>query len=102
MAVILQVDFPTSGPFGQEMSQAYQTLAESINQEDGMIWKIWTENSDLQEAGGIYLFDRKDNAEKYLKMHTARLTSFGIKDIRGRIFQVNLPLSHINHADFLQ
>lgn len=87
MAVILQVDFPTSGPFGQEMSQAYQTLAESINQEDGMIWKIWTENSDLQEAGGIYLFDRKDNAEKYLKMHTARLTSFGIKEFEEEFFR---------------
>ena len=45
MAVILQVDFPSQGPFGEEMSQAYQQLAESINQEDGILWKIWTENS---------------------------------------------------------
>lgn len=102
MAVILQVDFPTSGPFGEEMSQAYKTLAESINQETGILWKIWTENSDTQEAGGIYLFDSQDNAEKYLKMHTARLTSFGIKNIRGKIFQVNLPLSYINQVQFLK
>lgn len=40
MAVILQVDFPSQGPFGAEMSQAYQQLAESINQEDGLLWKI--------------------------------------------------------------
>lgn len=101
MAVILQVDFPTPGPFGEEMSRAYQTLAESINQEAGMIWKIWTENSDAQEAGGIYLFDSQDNAEKYLKMHTARLKNFGIKDIRGEIFQINLPLSAINQSHFI-
>lgn len=102
MAVILQVDFPSQGPFGEAMSQAYQTLAESINLETGMIWKIWTENSDTQEAGGIYLFDYQENAEKYLKMHTARLTSFGVKSIRGKIFQINSVLSDINQANFLK
>ena len=101
MAVILQVDFPSQGPFGEEMSQAYQQLAESINQEDGVLWKIWTENSAAQEAGGIYLCDSQDHAEKYLRMHTARLQSFGIDNIRGKIFEVNQPLSTINQADFL-
>lgn len=101
MTVILQVDFPSQGPFGEEMHQAYQQLAESINQEDGMLWKIWTENSATQEAGGIYLFDSQANAEKYLHMHTARLQSFGIHNIRGKIFEVNQALSTINQADFL-
>jgi len=101
MAVILQVDFPSLGPFGEEMSQAYQQLAESINQEDGLLWKIWTENSANQEAGGIYLFDSQANAEKYLHMHTARLQSFGIDHIRGKISEVNQALSAINQADFL-
>lgn len=101
MAVILQVDFPSQGPFGEEMSQAYQQLAESINQEDGLLWKIWTENSATQEAGGIYLFDSQAHAEKYLNMHTARLQSFGIDNIRGKIFEVNQALSTINQADFL-
>lgn len=55
MAVILQVDFPSEGPFGESMSQAYRELAESINLETGMLWKIWTENGQTQEAGGIYL-----------------------------------------------
>ena len=102
MAVILQVDFPSQGPFGEAMCQAYQTLAESINLEAGMIWKIWTENSDTQEAGGIYLFDHQENAENYLKIHTARLTSFGVKNIRGKIFQINSVLSDINQANFLK
>ena len=101
MAVILQVDFPSQGPFGEEMSQAYQQLAESINQDDGIFWPIWTENSATKEAGGIYLFDSQANAEKYLNMHTARLQSFGIDNIRGKIFEVNNPLSTINQADFL-
>lgn len=31
MAVILQVDFPSNGPFGAEMATAYRELAASIN-----------------------------------------------------------------------
>ena len=42
MAVILQVDFPSEGPFGESMSQVYRELAESIYLEFGMLWKIWT------------------------------------------------------------
>lgn len=102
MAVILQVDFPTEGPFGLKMSEVFKALAENINTETGMIWKIWTENDETNTAGGIYLFDCKENAEQYLKMHTARLESFGLKQIRGMIFNINLPLSIINHSDFLK
>ncbi len=98
MPILLQVDFPSNGPFGDEMAQAYQPLAESINQEPGLIWKIWTENSEAGEAGGIYLFDSQENAKNYLDMHTARLQSFGVQNIRGKIFTVNDTLSRINQA----
>lgn len=40
---ILQVDFPSKGPFGAEMSTAMRELAESIAEEPGLIWKLWTE-----------------------------------------------------------
>ena len=100
MAVILQVDFPSEGPFGESMSQAYRELAESINLETGMLWKIWTENSQTQEAGGIYLFDHAANAERYLKMQSARLESFGLKNT-WQDFEVNAALFAINQADFL-
>lgn len=98
MAVILQVDFPSSGPFGAEMSKAYQDLAVSINHEPGMLWKIWTENSETQEAGGVYLFDTREHAEQYATMHTARLEGFGVTNIRSRIFDINGPLSGLNKA----
>ncbi|OTG66395.1 monooxygenase [Acinetobacter silvestris] len=101
MAVILQVDFPSQGPFQDEMTLAFKTLAESINQETGMLWKIWTENSETKEVGGIYLFDTQENAQKYLNMHTARLEGFGLSSIRSKIFDINNPLSILNHAIFL-
>lgn len=40
MQVILQVDFPYQGPWGEQMADAMKTLAESINDEPGFIWKI--------------------------------------------------------------
>ncbi|TKH05229.1 hypothetical protein FC682_10030 [Peribacillus simplex] len=39
MSYILQVDFKMEGPFGHEMVKEFTVLAESINDEEGLIWK---------------------------------------------------------------
>ncbi|MDK2776647.1 MAG: monooxygenase [Pseudomonadota bacterium] len=95
MAVLLQVDFPQQEPFGQAMAEAFAGLAQSITQEPGFIWKIWTEDAGARQAGGVYLFRDRDSAERYLAMHTARLQEFGYQDIRGRVFEINEPLTAI-------
>lgn len=98
MSKLLQVDFDFSGPFGDEMSRALQGLAESINHEPGLIWKIWTESAANKLGGGIYLFEDEASASAYLTMHTARLQAMGITEVRGVIFDINTPLSLINKA----
>lgn len=95
MPTVLQIDFPFSGPFAEDMQQAMQPLAESISQEQGLIWKIWTENAATQEAGGVYLFSDEVAAKNYLDMHSARLTASGVTGIRAKLFSVNTPLSLI-------
>ena len=106
---LLQVHFAFSGPFGDEMSTQLAELAQSINQEPGFIWKIWTENRATQEAGvtenratqeagGIYLFEDEQSAQAYAKKHAARLRQFGVQEMFYKIFDVNLPLSQINHG----
>ena len=95
MLTVLQIDFPFDGPFGQYMHQAMQPLAESIIQEPGLLWKIWTENVEIQEAGGIYLFSDAPAAQAYLEMHSARLSASGVTGIRAKLFDVNHPLSEI-------
>jgi len=95
MQTILQIDFPFVGPFAEEMHQAMQPLAESIIQEPGLIWKIWTENAATQEAGGVYLFSDEQSAQNYLDMHSKRLTAGGVSGIRAKLFSVNAPLSQI-------
>ena len=98
MPYMLQVDFPYQGPWGDEMTSALRGLAESIANEPGLIWKIWTENQAAGEAGGIYLFTEVPSAEAYLAMHTARLMSFGVQRVNGKVFEVNDALSLIDRA----
>lgn len=95
MLTVLQIDFPFDGPFGEEMHHIMQPLAESISQEAGLLWKIWTENPTTREAGGVYLFSDAIAAQDYLDMHSARLTANGVTGIRAKLFSVNHPLSVI-------
>lgn len=95
---LLQVDFDYEGPMGEEMSKALVELAESINKEEGLIWKIWTENQAQKLGGGIYLFATEKNAQDYLEMHANRLKAMGVIEVRGIIFDVNLPLTSINQG----
>lgn len=98
MAYLLQVDFPYQGPWGNEMTTAMSGLAQSIAQEPGLIWKIWTENQAAQQAGGVYLFQDLPSAEAYLAMHTQRLKGFGVPQVNGKIFAVNEALSLLDRA----
>jgi len=98
MAKLLQVDFEFNGAFGKEMSNALVDIAKSINQEPGMLWKIWTEKAEERLAGGIYLFEDESSAQAYLEMHSERLKKMGVAYVRGHIFDINEPLSTINKA----
>lgn len=98
MSILLQVDFPYQGPWGEAMSEAMKELAESIAREPGLLWKIWTESRERSEAGGIYLFADRASAEAYLAMHTQRLKSFGVPHVNGKLFEINDALSAIDRA----
>lgn len=62
MVIILHDTFPFEGPFGDDMTEGFKSIAESINKEEGFIRKIWTENRQTEEAGGTYAFDNLVNA----------------------------------------
>ena len=98
MPVILQMDFPYGGPWGDEMSAALRPLAEDVANERGLRWKIWTESEATACAGGVYLFDTREQATAYRDKHTARLGEFGLADIRAVIFDINTTLSGITRA----
>ena len=98
MKYLLQVDFPYGGPFSEQFFDAMKELAEDIANESGLVYKLWTENEATQEAGGIYVFDNLEDANRYLDKHTQRLTSFAFKDIKSKVFAINEALSAITKA----
>ncbi len=97
---VLQFDFPYAGPWGAEMAQRLEGLAQDIAAEQGLLWKIWIENQAEGTAGGIYLFADEAAAERYRAKHSERLAARGVRDIAVRAFNINAPLSSITRAPF--
>lgn len=93
MTYLLQIDFPTEGPWGDAMADAYSDLAASIADQPGLLWKVWTESEPQGVAGGIYVFDTEENARGYLDLHTRRLAGFGITNPRALVLKVNETLT---------
>ena len=78
--------------------RVFLILAKSINEEEGFMWKIWTESPETNEAGGIYIFETKETAQKYIEMHSKRLAGFGIIDVNAKIFAINSKLTEITNG----
>ena len=98
MPVLIQVDFTKEAPFGDEMAAKFKESAESISKETGLIWKIWCENENDNEAGGIYVFEDHASADAYLQMHVSRLEAQGFQNIRAKTFDINEPLTQITRG----
>jgi Putative mono-oxygenase ydhR len=95
MRKLVQFDFKFNGPFGEDMTKALEGLARSINDEPGFVWKIWTENPQTGEAGGIYVFADEAAARDYIEKHTERLKAFGITTVNVKIFNINEGLTRL-------
>lgn len=96
MAVVLQISFKLSPTMlGEHLIEPATPLAQSITQESGFIAKIWTENPEQGEAGGIYLFKDRASAQTYLEMHQNRMAQWGATDIDAKIFDISEPLTQI-------
>jgi hypothetical protein len=98
LSTYLQFEFPYDGPWGEAMAVHLDSLARQIAAEDGLIWKIWTENPTTKRAGGIYQFQNRETAERYRRKYAELLGKFGIQDLRTWSFQANAALSKITRA----
>ena len=96
--ILLQIDFPSQGPWGVDFTNMARDLAHHLSHTPGMLWKIWTENARTGECGGVYLFTDETAAQRFLEEHLPRFASVGIKDVRAKIFDINETLSQITRA----
>jgi hypothetical protein len=92
---LLQVDYTFDGPWGTQMALEHTELAHRIADVPGLIWKIWTENSEAREAGGIYLFADESSLDDDWTQKIVRLQAAGIENIRARKFDVNQTLTQL-------
>jgi len=97
---LLKIDYLFSGPWGAEMAEEYSDLAHRIAAVPGLIWKVWTENRESGEAGGVYLFEDEASLDAYLGGKIVRMEASGIKGIRARKYDVNERLTQITKGRF--
>ena len=98
--ILVQINFKfPASMMGEVLFDNAKALAESINHEAGFISKIWIENPNTEESGGIYLFENQETAENYVSMHSERLKEMGVDQVEVKYFQVNKPLSQLNQAN---
>lgn len=95
---LLQMDYPFSGPWGSKLADEYCDLARRIATVPGLICKVWTENQETGEAGGIYLFEDESSLDSYLAGKIERMKGSGIEDIRAKKYDVNERLTRITRG----
>ncbi len=86
------------GPITEEFMDGNRMLAESIAEEPGVLWKIWTHETGTNHFGSTYLFKDLEHLEKYKAMHIKRLNAIGITDITDHVFDILEDLSRMNRA----
>ena len=97
--ILIQINFGFPAEMmGEALVNGAKSLAESINNESGFVSKIWIENTKTEESGGIYIFKDMESAQKYATMHTERVKAMGATNIECKFFNINEPLSKINHG----
>src|SRR5215468_1156946 len=79
---LLQIDFPSHGPWGEELAKMVSDLAHHLNETPSMVWKIWTENSRTGDCGGVYLFTDETSRT------TSRLDSWESKMCEPRLWML--------------
>lgn len=95
---LLQMDYLFSGPWGEQMATEYSDLARRIADVPGLICKVWTENRETGEAGGIYLFEDEASLDAYLVGKIERMKAAGVKGLRAKKFDVNESLTKITRG----
>ena len=95
---LLQMDYLFPGPWGEEMAAEYADLAGRIADVPGLICKVWTENRETGEAGGVYLFEDEATLDAYMGPKIERMKAAGVEGLRAKKFDVNETLTRITRG----
>jgi hypothetical protein len=63
--------------------------ARRISQTAGMLWKIWVKSSEIEESGGVYLFEDEASARAFTEQVLSLLKSIPmITDVTVKSFAI--------------
>ena len=73
-----------------ELEAAWLEAAQPIADWPGLLWKVWLQNEEAHEAGGIYLFESEAAAQAYVDgpIANALKSSPVISNFRAKLFDV--------------
>lgn len=97
---LVQVNFQHQKSATAEAQQAALERAHKIAQVSGLIWKVWIDDGNRQEAGGIYLFQDEAAARAYLEgeIFTRLKEMPGVSAMQVKLFDVNAAPSAVTRA----
>ena len=96
---LLQINF-TLGVPAADYAQMCAGLAETFAAIPGLRWKTWILNEQLNEAGGIYLFESEAALQNYLNSPLAAQvkTHPALLNVNAKVFTVMEDVSTITRA----
>jgi hypothetical protein len=85
---ILQINFKLN-VLAAEYQKIAGSVAQTIADAPGLVWKIWLLNEQDGEAGGIYLFQDEQSLTAYLSSPViGQIKSFPqLREISAKIFE---------------
>ena len=86
------------GEITEEFKAGNIRLAESIANDPGILWKIWTHEEGTNHFGSTYLFEDLEQLVEYKAMHIKRLSDIGITEITDHVFDIMEDVSRITGA----
>jgi hypothetical protein len=100
---ILTTKFNFSIPI-EQLKQIMPVVAPGFSAIPGCCWKIWLVNEDLQEAGGVYLFESAPELEHYLKsdLFASVVNNPAFSNLQTNTFNVSEAASIITGARLIK
>ena len=94
MNYLLQVDFPHEGPFKKAFTEAFTDLAKDIAKEEGLVWKIWTENEETKEGVECYKLKMTKKTQLVDGEEIENVVYYYIDKDGERVYDTDLMFQH--------
>jgi hypothetical protein len=96
---LLQINYQLDTAVSEFMQKS-KPVADALANVPGLRWKIWLQNDEENQGGGVYLFDGPESLKSFIDGPiVAKLRSHpAVVDVSLKEFDVSQDLSSITRA----